>query len=126
MVRNESDTRYLVIEKLYVYSDVATAVDVHLTNRAVFTAAGTAVTGVGLNSKIQKVAKATAFANETGNVQGNIIITLHTSELTTSQEGVEYNFEGGVILGRNGVIAADLVADSAAFECTIIGYFVDM
>ena len=126
LVRNDSDTRHLVIEKVYVYSDVATAVDVHFTNGAVFTAAGTAVTGVNLNRGVLKVADATSFANETGNTQGNIFLTLHTSELTTSQEGVEYNFDGAVILGRNGAIGLDLVADSAAFECTIIGYFVDM
>lgn len=123
-VRNDSTTEYLVIEKLYVYSDVATAVDVHLVT-ATYTSAGTAVTGVCLNKAKATVASATAHANETGNTQGDIIITLHTPELTTSAESVEYEFNGGVILGQNQAIGVDLVADSAAFECTIIGYYID-
>jgi len=123
-VRNDSSTKYLVIDKLYVYSDVATAVDVHLVT-ATYTSAGTAVTGVCLNKAKATVASATAHANETGNTQGDIILTLHTPELTTSAEAVGYDFKGSVILGQNQAIGVDLVADSAAFECTIIGYYID-
>ena len=122
LVQNTSSSKKLVIEKIYVYSDVATAVDVHLVT-ASFTIAGTAVTGVCLNKANPTVAPATAKADETGNTQGNIIITLHTSELTTSQEAVEYDFSGSVIIGQNQAIGVDLVAELAAFECTIIGYF---
>lgn len=125
LVRNDSSTRYLVIEKLYVWSDVPTAIHVHLTSRAAFTAAGTAVTGVNLNTTIQNVAPATAFGDETANTQGNIILTLETNELTTDQFGIAYDFDGSLILGQNGCIAVDLVAESAAFETTIIGYYID-
>lgn len=124
LVRNNSGTKYLVIEKIYVYSDVATSVDVHLVT-ADFTAAGTAVTGVALNKAKSAVADATAYANETGNTQGDIIVTLHTQELTTAQEGFDYNLNGAVILGDNQAIGVDIVEDSAAFECTIFGYFID-
>lgn len=126
LVRNDSDTRYLVIEKLYAYSDVATALDVHIIPNSTFTAAGTTVTGVNLRGGSGKVADATARADETGNTQGSIIITLHTSELTTHQEGIDYDFKGAVVLGKNSCLAVDIVADSAAFECTFIGYFLDM
>ena len=122
-VRNDSTTESLVIDKIYIYSDVATAVDVHLIT-ASYTSAGTAVTGVCLNKAKSTVASATAHANETGNTQGNIIITLHTPELTTSAESVAYEFDGSVILGQGQAIGIDLVADSAAFECTIIGYYI--
>jgi len=122
-VRNDSTTEYLVIDKIYVYSDVATAVDVHLVT-ATYTSAGTAVTGVCLNKAKATVATATAHANETGNTQGNIIITLHTPELTTSAESVVYDFDGAVVLGQGQAIGVDLVEDSAAFECTIIGYYI--
>lgn len=125
LVRNDSSTRYLVVEKLYVYSDVATSIDVHVIGTSTFTAAGTAVTGVNLNPSSGNVADATAFADETGNTQGSIILTLATAELTTHQEGIDYDFKGGVILGTNDCIGVDIVADSAAFECSIIGYFVD-
>jgi len=122
-VRNDSTTESLVIDKIYVYSDVATAVDVHLIT-ASYTSAGTAVTGVCLNKETPTVASATAHANETGNTQGNIIITLHTPELTTSAEALAYDFNGAVILGQGQAIGIDIVADSAAFECTIVGYYI--
>ena len=123
-VRNDSSTKYLVIDKLYVYSDVPTAVDVHLVT-ANFTAAGTAVVGVCLNKASATIADATAKADETGNTQGDIILTLHTPELTTAAESVSYDFEGAVILGDDQAIGVDIVADSAAFECTIIGHYID-
>lgn len=124
LVRNDSATKYLVIEKIYVYADAATAVDIHLVT-ASFTAAGTAVTGVALNKTKSSVADATAYANETGNTQGDIIVTLHTQELTTAQEGFDYDLNGAVILGHDQAVGVDLVADTAAFECTIFGYFID-
>ena len=122
LVRNDSSSKKLVIEKLYVYSDVATAIDVHLVT-ATFTIAGTAVVGVCLNKSGATVADATAKTDETGNTQGDIIVTLHTPELTTSAESVGYDFNGSVILGQNQAIGVDIVADSAAFECTLVGYF---
>ena len=124
LVRNDSGTKNLVIEKIYIYSDIATAVDVHLVT-ASFTADGTAVTGVSLNKSTSATADATAYANETGNTQGDIIVTLHTQELTTAQQGFDYNLHGAVILGDDQAIGVDIVADGAAFECTIFGYFID-
>jgi hypothetical protein len=125
LIRNDSVTRYLVVEKLYVWSDVASAIHVHMTNKATFTATGTAVVGVNLNTASNNVAPATAIADETANTQGNIILTLETNETTTDIFGITYDFNGSVILGQNGCIAVDLVAEPAAFECTIIGYFLD-
>ena len=123
-VRNDSTTEYLVIEKLYVWSDVPTGVDVHLIT-ATYTSAGTAVTGVCLNKAKATVATATAHANETGNTQGNIILTIQTNELTGDQKAQQFDFAGSVILGQNQAIGVDIVADSAAFECTIIGYYIE-
>lgn len=125
LVRNDSDTRYLVIEKVYVYADIATTVDIHVIPNSTFTIAGTTVTGVNLNTGSGKVADATARADETGNTQGSIICTLATPELTTHQEGQWFEPEGGVILSKNSCLGVDIVGDSAAFECTIIGYFLD-
>ena len=122
LVRNDSSSKKLVIEKLYVWADVAAAFDVHLVT-ASFTAAGTAVTGVCLNKASATVASATAYADETGNTQGDIILTLHSNELATDQFGIDYNFDGGVILGENQAIGVDIIGESAAFECTIVGYY---
>jgi hypothetical protein len=124
LVRNDSGTKYLVIEKIYIYSDVATAVDVHLVTTS-FTAAGTAVTAVALNKSKSATADATAYADETGNTQGDIIVTLHTQELTTAQQGFDYDLRGAVILGDDQAIGVDIVAEGVAFECTIFGYFID-
>jgi hypothetical protein len=126
LVRNDSDTRYLIIHKVYCWADVAASFDVHTTDGAVFTAAGTAVTGVNLNRANTRVADATAFGDESANTQGNILITLRSNELETDQFAVGYDFEGGLILGKNGVVAVDIIGESAAYECTIIGYFLDI
>ena len=123
-VRNDSATEYLVIEKLYAYSDVASDIDVHLIT-ATFTAAGTAVTGVCLNPAKATVASATAKADETGNTQGSIIVTLRNNEVGSDQFSIDYDFKGAVILGQNQAIGVDLVVESGAFECTIIGYFIE-
>lgn len=125
LVRNDSATRYLVIEKLYIWCDVAAQFDVHVIPHSTYTLAGTAVTGVNLLVGSGKVADATAKADETGNTQGSIILTLHTNELATDVFGLDYDFHGGVILGQNSCIAVDIIGESAAFEATFFGYFVD-
>lgn len=122
-VVNTSKTRKLVIDSIYVWSDVATIVQVHST--ANYTWTGTGVTGVNLNRTSDNVADANANANETGNTQGSIIIALHTNELTTDQFGIGYDLDGSVVLNYNQAIAVDLVSDSAAYQCTIVGYFID-
>jgi hypothetical protein len=128
LVRNDSSTKYLVIDKIYVRCDTATAVDVHLVT-ANFTAAGTAVTGVCLNKASATVADATAKADETGNTQGDIILTayLHlavNAQATTSVAQM-IDLEGAVILGDDQAIGVDLVTASTAAECTIIGHYID-
>jgi hypothetical protein len=121
LVANNSQTKKLRITKIYVYSDVPTRVQIHLP--AYPTLAGTVVTGVCLNKSLNKVADASAYADETGNTQGNIIKVLDTNELTTDQFGVSWDFEGAVILGYHDSIAVDIVGDSAAFGCSVEGYF---
>ena len=75
LVRNDSSTKKLVIEKVYFRCDTATAFDIHIVT-ASFTIAGTnAVTGVCLNQSSPTVADATAYGDETGNTQGSIIWT---------------------------------------------------
>ncbi|MHC4215827.1 MAG: hypothetical protein ACYSWP_20960, partial [Planctomycetota bacterium] len=64
-VRNDSDSKYLVIEKIYIRTNVTNAIDIHLIT-STYTSAGTAVTGVCLNKAKPTVADATAHANETG------------------------------------------------------------
>jgi hypothetical protein len=122
-VRNDSSSKYLVIDKLYVWGDVSAKFDVHLIT-ATYTAAGTAVTGVCLNKAKPTVADATAKADETGNTQGDIILTLSNNEVGSDQFGIDYDFQGSVILGEDQAIGVDIVGESAAFECTIIGHYI--
>ncbi|MFA5163818.1 MAG: hypothetical protein WC441_04875 [Patescibacteria group bacterium] len=122
-VANQSKTRKLVIDSVYVWSDVPTQVQVHAT--ANYTWAGTEVTGVNLNRTSANTANAIAYTNESGNTQGSIIITKTTNELATDQFSIKCNLDGAIILDYNQAIAVDLVADSAVFKCTIVGHYID-
>ena len=115
--------KLLHITKTYVYSDVPTRIQFHVP--AYPTLAGTAVTGVCLNraKALDPASYSLAYADETGNTQGSIILVLDTNELTTDQFGVLYDFEGSVILPYKGCFGIDIVGDSAAFDAHIEGYF---
>jgi hypothetical protein len=128
MVRNLSPTRLLVINRIYVWVDVATAIDIHVsTNATAFSAGGVgaAVVGVNLNTSSSKVADAGAYSDDAGVTQGSIIATLHTNELATDQFGIDFQTNDEIVLGTNGCIGVDDITEPAAFECTIIGYFRD-
>ncbi len=126
-VRNLSQDRLLVINRIYVYSDIATAIDIHLqTIATAFGAAGAAVVGVNLNTSSAKVADGEGYADDDNVVSGTIILTLHSPELTTAQEGIDYQTNDEIILGTNGTIGVDVIAEIVAgYECTIIGYYID-
>ncbi len=128
MVRNLSPNRLLVINRFYVYSDVPTALDVHLqTNSTAFSAggAGTAVVGVNLNTTSNKVADAGGYSDDDSVTQGSIILTLHSNEAAATQFSIDFPTDDTIVLGTNGCIGIDAVADAAAFECSIVGYFID-
>lgn len=123
LVANDSTTKFLYIYSIYVWSDVATAIHIHVPSYV--TPAGTATVGVNLNRTSGKLAEATAKANETANVfaQANVLYTLHTNESATDQFAVYMEFNGSLILGYHNSVAVDIVEDSAAFNCTIVGFF---
>jgi len=124
-VRNLSQDRLLVINRIYVYSDIATAIDVHIqTSSATF--GGTAVVGVNLNTSSAEVADANAATNDDTVTIGTIIFTLHTNEDTADQFSVDYVTNDEIILGTNGCIGVDILAEIVAgHECSIIGYYID-
>ena len=123
LVNNDSDSRLLVINRIYLYSDVPTAVDIHFPAAATW--AGTAVTGVNLNRTSNKVAPAASYTDETGNTQGTICITLHTNEVATDQFSIDFPTGDAIVLGEDDSIGIDLVANAGEEECTIIGYYID-
>lgn len=128
-VRNLSPNRLLIINRIYAWADIATAIDVHIsTNATAFAAGGIGampVVGVNLNTSSAKVADAGGYSDDTGVTQGTIICTLYTNELATDVFGVDYQTNDEIVLGTNGCIGVDCIEEPAAFECTVIGYFVD-
>jgi hypothetical protein len=124
-VRNLSNERLLVINRLYVWVDVATALDIHTTTSSTAFATGTAVTGVNLNTSSNKVADAEGYTDDDGVAQGSIICTLHTNETATDVFAIDWPTNDGVILGTNGIFSCDCVEELGAFEATVIGYFID-
>lgn len=124
LVCNDDPDRDLHINRLYIWADVATTAKVHFpVYSASFT--GTTVTGVNFNRTSNKVALATAYADETANAlaAATTFLTLHTNELATDQYGAWVEFSNAIILGYHDSIAIDIVAESAAFECSIWGYY---
>lgn len=129
LVCNDSTSKHLHIVKAYIRTDVAAQVDWHVP--AYGTWAGTAITGVPLNRQrsASSTAPATAKADETGNTQGSIILTTYqhvaVNAQTTCSVAQWVDFGGLVVLGYHQSIAADLIDEPGAFECTIWGYFED-
>ena len=128
-VGNESKTMLLVIQSCYIACDLATAIDFHFPAYPAWS--GTAVTGTNLNTGSNNVAAATAYADETGNTQGDIFLTgyhhVATAGQATTAVPTIYNFEDSIILGEHDVIAVDVIGETVArFEATFIGYYIDI
>lgn len=129
-VINDSSTKWLIMSKAYVWSDVASQVKFHLP--AACTWAGTAVVGKNLNTNFADAAPASAYANELGttfaaaNTIETVYAPLSTNGESTTSLGVWIDFKDAVILGSNEALAADVIADSGAFECCFFGYFIDV
>lgn len=124
-VVNQSRDRLLCITKVYTWSDVSTIIKIHCPVPAAWD--GTATVGVNLNRHSIKTADASAAGNDTVNalVDAQVLISLHTNESDTDQFGVSWDFEGALILGYDNCVAVDIVADSGAFNCTVIAYYID-
>lgn len=128
-VRNLSPNRLLVINRMYMYTDVEGIYDIHIqTVTTAFTqTAGAVVVGVNLNTSSNKVADADAISDEEAiAAQGTIILTLRSNELTSDQFGIAFQTNDAIVLGTNGRIAIDASAAAAACDATIIGYFIDV
>ena len=129
LVSNTSDSRWLVISRAYLWTDTAAQIKVHCPAAATYT--GTAVVGNNLNRNFANNAPAVAWADESANafVAGNVIETVYSplavNAQVTTAFAVPIDFKDAVILGTNDAIAADLITESAVFEITFVGYFID-
>ena len=128
LVSNTSDAENLVISRAYLWADTACQIKVHVPVAAVYT--GTAVVGVNLNRNFANNAPAVAYADESASMfaAANVIETVYSylavnAQVTTSV-GIPIDFLDAVILGEDDAIAVDLITENAAFEVTIVGYFI--
>ena len=119
-VRNDSKTDVLHPVKLVINNGAtASSFDIHLITAA-FTAAGTAITPINLNSKGDVNPEITAIADETGNSQGTLIETVFMAADTRREIGLL-----GLHLNQDHTIAVDMTEDGAATEvsCSLYCHF---
>lgn len=129
LVQNTSKTRKLVIESIYAYADVPSLLKIHVPIPATWSG-GAVVVGVNLNrEKSAVLAEAISRSDEEASTftAANTILTIATNELTGDQFGVyvERLHGGGVVLGYHDAIAIDVIGETAAYETTITGYYID-
>lgn len=119
LVKNTSSVRKLFIQSIWMSSDVETRVVIHVPTSEV-TPTGTAVTGRNMNITSGNVAEATAIRDETNNTQGNIY---WSGEIPILSTPYEVRLHSALILGQNDSLGVDYVADAAACDVVIMGYF---
>ena len=119
LVKNTSTTQKLYITEMWFSSDVETRVQVHCPTVA-FTDAGTPVTGTNLNRTSGNVAAATANQDETNNAQGAIV---WTGEIAITGAPYHLILHDALILGQGDSVGVDYVANAAACDVTILGFF---
>lgn len=121
MVRNDSTVRDLIIEEITVNNgNVAATYDIHIVTAA-YTAAGTAVTAVNLNTNYTgNAATATAFGDESGNTQGSVL-----QEFTAGVAVATYIIPMNVRLKGATALGIDQITESTAGSVQMRGYFVD-
>lgn len=120
---NNSTSMILHIDFIYIWTDIATEVDIGFPTTYVTPAGGTVVTGVNCNRASGSAADATARADETANSIVDLLTTLHTNELATEQFFQTMVIEGKVRLGYHDAIQADIKTDPGAYNCTFGGWF---
>jgi hypothetical protein len=124
MVCNNSSTKKLIVDIMYMWGDAPCQYDIHFPAYATW--AGTAITGVNWNKASGKSADSTAIGDETGQAsQGDILITLTSNELTGDQFGIMFDVGGKIVLGYHDAVAIDVIGAPALTEATITGYFHD-
>lgn len=117
-LRNDSNLN-LHIHHIFLYSNAATIVQIHSPDN--LTPAGTPETGNNINLNSSVTAEATAFQNETNNIKGVVLQTEYVTADGTISMLKEEGYE--VILGKNDVIAIDLLTAGSSTFGHIAGYY---
>lgn len=125
-VKNNSRSRKLHITKVYAWADAPVIFKIHTPIPCTFSG-GDEITAVPLNRSIIKAADAQGYDDEEGTTfaDANVIAAMHTNENTDDQHGVVWDFEGAIVLGYADIIAVDVIGETTAYNCTIMGYYKD-
>ena len=117
LVKNTSSTLNLIMEKVLISSDTTTQIVIHFPKDT--TLAGTLITGLNLNRASNNTAESLAYANETGNTQGEIMGTATVMPNTT----IFVPMDGAVILGIGNEIAVDFLTAGTFGSVSFRGYY---
>jgi hypothetical protein len=129
LVRNESDTKLLVIHGVHIINGnvAATTYPIHLVTTP-FTAAGTVVSSINMNGNFGSASTSdvTAMHDETGNVLGTVLNELLTTAATTHHQLTSSDLPFvGLALSKGQALAIDQETESTAGQAGIYGYFID-
>ena len=119
IVKNTSSTQKLYITDVDInIGATASRMDVHLVTSD-YSSAGTAVTGVNLNTGSSNSASAEAYADETGNTKGSILKYVYCAADTHTPLDLR-----GVILIEDDALGVDVIENSISeVSVTITGYY---
>lgn len=118
-LRNDSPTKFLIIERITITSETVTQFIIHFPENA--TPAGTSITGTNLNRGSVNVAEATCYQDETNNTQDVIL----TQGIVTANGKNNMSVDGAILLAHNHCIAVDFVTAGTLGIVTIRGYYID-
>jgi hypothetical protein len=121
LLRNDSASPLVIDQIIVTNGNVASRYEGHIITAA-FTAAGTAVVPLNLNTGAASTAHVTCIADETGNTQGTVIYDIASSPTATTPSMVIIQ-PMGLILARGISFAVDQVAESTAGACSIEFHF---
>jgi hypothetical protein len=117
LVANESTTEDLYICSIKIGSDTATEFAIHCPVYP--TLAGTEIDEINMNRTSGKSADDSAYGDETGNTQANVVDRGFVAANTT----VTVAIDGRVILGYHNCIAVDLVTAGTMATVSICGWY---
>ena len=117
LVANESTTKDLFICNVKIGSDTATEFVVHCPVYP--TLAGTEIDEVNVNRTSGKSADASAYGDETGNTQANVVARGFVAANTM----VNLAIDGRLILGYHDCVAVDLVTAGTMATVAICGWY---
>jgi hypothetical protein len=121
LVSNTSETRNLVIHKVIFEGDIVGTMTFKLADCTGLTLAGTAITGVNLNTGSGKSAPASAFSDETASPATSVIMTWGQTLPYAGVVGIMN------VLDLEDSFGIDTILEPAAgFQATVIGYYIDV